>query len=116
MNNPCKLAVHQKEQRAIQIKYRISKQTHDIKLAESLSPFTKKLDEVRENTRNLGGIVEVSNTPQLAIENTPQPAIENNEGAMYDVDLETTLQNMEIWKTKILGFLKHIKILNEDGC
>ena len=39
-----KLAEQQKEQRAIKIKNRIFKQTHDIKLAESLSPFTKKLD------------------------------------------------------------------------
>ena len=42
-----KLAEQQKEQRALKIKNRILKQTHDIKLAESLSPFTKKLDEVK---------------------------------------------------------------------
>ena len=40
-----KLFIQQKEQRALKIKYRISKQTHDIKLAESLSSITKKLDE-----------------------------------------------------------------------
>ena len=39
--NLCKLAEQQKEQRAIKIKNRILKQTHDIKLAESLSPITK---------------------------------------------------------------------------
>ena len=37
-----KLAEQQKEQRALKIKNRILKQTHDIKLAESLSPITKK--------------------------------------------------------------------------
>ena len=37
-----KLAEQQKEQRAHKIKNRILKQTHDIKLAESLSPITKK--------------------------------------------------------------------------
>ena len=36
-----KLAEQHKEQRALKIKNRISKQTHDIKLAESLSPITK---------------------------------------------------------------------------
>ena len=36
-----KLANQQKEQRALKIKPKILKQTHDIKLAESLSPLTK---------------------------------------------------------------------------
>ena len=36
-----KLAEQQKEQRALKIN-RILQQTHDIKLAESLSPITKK--------------------------------------------------------------------------
>ena len=43
-----KLAEQQKEQRAIKIKNNISKQTHDIKTAESFSPITKKLDEVKK--------------------------------------------------------------------
>ena len=41
-----KLAEQQKNQRALKIKNRILKQTHDIKLAESLSPIPKKLSEV----------------------------------------------------------------------
>ena len=40
MINLRKLAAQQKEQRALKIKNRILKQTHDIKLAESLSPIT----------------------------------------------------------------------------
>ena len=36
-----KLAEQQREQRALKIKNRILKQTHDIKLTESLSTFTK---------------------------------------------------------------------------
>ena len=43
-----KLAEQQKNQRARKIKNRILKQTHDIKLAESLSPITDKLDDVKE--------------------------------------------------------------------
>ena len=69
-----------------------------MKLAESLSPITKKLDEVEETTQKLGDNIKESQpeAPQLAIENTPnrQP-IENNESALYDVDLENTLKNME---------------------
>ena len=104
-----KLAEQQKEQRAEKIKNRILKQTHDIKLAESLSPITKKLDEttkklsdvIGESTQNLGNVIKENNTPQLAIQNTPQPAIENtpqpkkdNEGSVYAVELENTLNKM----------------------
>ena len=38
-----KLAEQEEENRARKIKNRILKQTHDIKLAESLSPITKKI-------------------------------------------------------------------------
>ena len=52
-----KLAEQQKNQRAVKIKKGISKQTHDIKLAESLSPMTEKLDEVKESTQVLGDVI-----------------------------------------------------------
>ena len=51
-----KLAEQQKEQRALQIKNRILKQTHDVKLAESLNPITKKLDEVNKSTQEVGEV------------------------------------------------------------
>ena len=44
-----KLAQQQKEQRALKIKNRILKETHNVKLAESLSPITKRLDLVENN-------------------------------------------------------------------
>ena len=96
------LAEQQKEQRALKYKDRILKQTHDIKLAESLSHITKKLDEVEETTQNLGDVDKGSKpeTRQLAIENTPTPqSIENNQddtqpGVLYDVELENTLKNI----------------------
>ena len=92
-----KLAEQQKNERAPKIKNRILKQTHDVKLAQSLSPITKKLDEIKETTQNLGDVIKENNTPLQAMENTPsthQP-IENNEGAIYDVELENTLNNMK---------------------
>ena len=52
-----KLAEQQKEQRAPKIKNRILKQTLDIKLAESLSPITKKLDTINESTKQIGDLV-----------------------------------------------------------
>ena len=106
-----KLAQQQKEQRALKIKNRILKETHDVKLAESLSPITKRLDLVENNKgEKIGELTKKSEqetpaientqaqpeTPQAAIENTlaPQP-VENNEGVIYDVELENTLNNMK---------------------
>ena len=57
-----KLADQQKNQRALKIKNRILKQTHDDKLAESLSPITKKLDEVNKSTQKVGDIIKDSNS------------------------------------------------------
>ena len=99
LENLRKLAEQQKNQRAEKIENRILKQTHDIKLAESLSPITEKLDEVKKSTQNLGDVIKESQpqTPQLAIEITPtthQP-IENNEGTIYDVELENTNKQNE---------------------
>ena len=59
MINLRKLAEQQKNQRALKIKNRISKQTPDIKLAESFSPITKKL-EVKETTQKLGDVIKES--------------------------------------------------------
>ena len=81
-----KLAQQQKEQRAEKIKNRILKQTHNKKIAESLSPITKRLDLV-ENTKGerIGDIIKKSEQETPAIENTqtqpetPQLAIANNQ-------------------------------------
>ena len=120
-----KLAEQQKNQRAEKIKNRSLKQTHDIKLAESLSPITKRLDEVKESTEKLGDVIKESQPkiPQPAIENTPQPALENTQpqlliendqddtqpGILYDVSLENTSTNM---KDKQKGFFKIIEDQN----
>ena len=56
------LAEQQRNQRALKIKHRILKQTHDNKLAESLSPVTKKLEEVDKSTENLGDVIKNSNS------------------------------------------------------
>ena len=92
-----KLAEQQKNQRAEKIKNIILKQTHDIKIAVSLSPITKELDEVKESTQKLGDVIKENNNPQVAVKDTPithQP-IENNEGVIYDVEIENTLNKMK---------------------
>ena len=57
-----KLAEQQEEQRALKIKNRILKQTHDKKLAESLSPITEpiteRLDKVNTSVKKLGSMKE----------------------------------------------------------
>ena len=92
-----KLAEQRKTQRSPKIKIKFLKRTLDIKLAENLSPVTKKLDEVKGTTQKIGDINKESQpgTLQLAIENTPnhQP-VENNEGVIYVLELENTLKNM----------------------
>ena len=99
------LADQRKNQRAEKIKNRILKQTHDVKLAESLLPITTKLDEtskklddvIKESTQNLGKVLKDNNTRHLDIENTPttQQLIENIESDVYDVELENTLNKMK---------------------
>ena len=57
-----KLAEQKKNQRALKIKNTILKQTHDVKLAESLSPNIKKLDTLNESTKKLGNVFKQSNS------------------------------------------------------
>ena len=62
LENLRKLADQQKEQRAIKIKNRILKQTHDIKLAENLAPITKKLDTINDSTKQISDTIKESNS------------------------------------------------------
>ena len=62
LENLRKLAEQQKNQRALKIKNRILKETHDIKLAESLSPITKKLDKINKSTKKIRKVIAPSNS------------------------------------------------------
>ena len=62
LENLRKLAEQQKNQRALNIKNRILKDTHDIKLAESLSPITKKLDKINKSTKKIRKVITPSNS------------------------------------------------------
>ena len=57
-----KFAEQQKNESALRNKIRISKKNLDIKLAETLSHITKKLEVVNESTKNLGGSIKESNS------------------------------------------------------
>ena len=71
MINLRKLAEQQKNHRALENKNGILKQTHDIKLAENLSPITKKLNEVEESTEIVGDIIKESNSADNNIRALP---------------------------------------------
>ena len=51
------LAEQQKNQRAIEIKNEILKQTHDKNLAEPLSHITKQLEKLDESTKKIGDVI-----------------------------------------------------------
>ena len=74
LDNLRKLADQQRNQRALKIKNKILKQTHDVKLAESLSPIIKKLDKINESTQNLGDVIKESNFEKIikALPNSSQ--------------------------------------------
>ena len=57
-----KPAQQQKNQRALEIKKRILKQTHVVKLAENSSPITKKLDEINKSTKKISEVIKESNS------------------------------------------------------
>ena len=80
MINLRKLAQQQKEQRAIKIKNRILKETHDIKLAESLSPITKKL---KKSTKKISEVIKESNSEN-----------ENNQ-EIVPVEIESEDENIQ---------------------
>ena len=105
-----KLAQQQKEQRAIKIKNRILKQTYNIKLAESLSPITKKLDEVNKSTQeSLTPINEKLDTINESTQNVGDIIKESNSEKELSTLLKGILESLENTNTS----LKLNK--NEDG-
>ena len=80
LDNLRKLVEQQQNQRAHKIKHRILKQTHDIKIAKSLSPITQKLDET---TKKLGDVIKGSNSEN-----------ENNQ-EIVPVEIESEDENIE---------------------
>ena len=65
MINLRKLSEQEKNERALKIKNRILKQTHDVKLAESLSPITKKLDTINESSKKISEVIKESNSEKF---------------------------------------------------
>ena len=94
MINLGKIAEQQNDQRALKNNNRNLKQTHDIKLAGSLSPISKKVDEVNETTKQLGELVTKSHVEDG---NTQTPAIQNIIGAQSLRDTLTLMKRSELF-------------------
>ena len=107
LENLRKLANQQKNQRAIKIKNRILKQTHDVKLAESLSPITKKLDEVNKSTQEVGDIIKESNSEKIikALPNSSQfsDSMRQMIGSLMNSKNSLKITQDESGKANILG-------------
>ena len=81
LDNLRKLAEQQKYQRALKIKNRILKQTHDEKLAESLSPITK---ELKKSTKKISEVIKESQSSEN----------ENNQD-IVPVEIESEDENIQ---------------------
>ena len=96
----------QLKKRALKIENSILKQTHDIKIAESLSPIIKRLEEVNQSTKKLGENIKESNS-----ENENNQEIVPVENELEDENIQTNLRalpNSSIFSellTKTLGSL-----------
>ena len=84
-----KLAGKQKNQRAEKIKNRILKQTHDIKLAGSLSPIIKKLDE---STKKISGVINPSNSENENIQEIVPVKVELEHSEDENIDNKTGIK------------------------
>ena len=87
LENLRNLAIQQKNEKALKIKNRILKQTHDVKLAEILSPITKKLDEVNKSTKKISEVIKESNS-----ENENNQEIVPIENDLDDENIQTNLR------------------------
>ena len=116
LDNLRKLANQQKEQRAFEIKSRILKQTHDVKLAESLSPITKKLDTINESTKKISDVIKDSNSEKLikALPNSSNFSISLRQmlGSLMNSKNSLKITQDESGKANFLG--KPIQISGAD--
>ena len=102
-----KLAEQQKNQRVEKIRNRILKQAHDVNLAESLSPITKKLEEVNKFTQKVGGIIKESNskTDQKSLPNSSNFSISMRQmlGSLMNSRNSLNITQDETGRSNILG-------------
>ena len=107
LENLRKLADQQKNERALKIKNRILKQTHDVKLAESLSPITKKLDIINDSTKQISDVIKESNS-KIDLKSLPNSSKFSNSmrqmiGSLMNSRNSLKITQDESGKANILG-------------
>ena len=112
LENLRKLAIQQKNEQANKIKNRILKQTHDVKLAESLSPITKKLDTINESTQKVSDIIKESNS-KIDLKSLPNSSKFSNSlrqmiGSLMNSRNSLKITQGESGRANILGVPIHI--------
>ena len=113
-----KLAEQQKNQRAEKIKNRVLKQTHDVKLAESLSPITKKLEKVNISAKKLGDVKKESKSENENDQEIVPVEIEsdNSEGDKTNAEIKALPNSsffsdlMKITLGKLMSSLNSLKL------
>ena len=107
LDNLRKLAQQQKEQRALKIKNIVLKQTLNMKLAESLSPITKKLDKINNSTKEIGEVIKESNSEKIikALPNSSQFSVSMRQmiGSLMNSKNSLKITQDESGKANILG-------------
>ena len=95
-----KLLKQQKNQRAIEMKIKILKQTHQKQLAETVTPITRKLSKTTEAIQKLS-FSEAKNAMSIQpTKNTQNHSREGvTEGIVHDTSLEHTIENIKKLKT-----------------
>ena len=107
LENLRKLADQQKNERELKIKNRVLKQTHDVKLAESLSPLTKKLDTINESTQKVSDIIKESNS-KIDLKSLPNSSKFSNSmrqmiGSLMNSRNSLKITQDELGRANILG-------------
>ena len=100
-----KIAAQLKNERALQFKIRILKQTHDKKLAEIQSPISKKSHEVNESTTKIGETIRESNSEKESFQEVSPVEIvseDENDNIQYKI---RALPNSNKLSSNLLEFL-----------
>ena len=97
LNKLRKLSDQQKEERALKIRKKILRQTHNIKIVDALSPITEKLDEVNKSITE-----SISESTKQLVENS-----EDEDGNTQTPHTENTNISRSLLDT--LAFMKTSK-------
>ena len=92
-----KLAEQQIEQRTLEMKNKILEKTHDVKLAESLSAITKKLDGINKKSEVIDGNIQTPAIENTSISQSLRDTLSFMKKSKNFFKLEQTDQDKVLW-------------------